>query len=113
MVRTTVKLFAVGLIAFSMVAPAVAVGPSNVDITWISIANVYYEVGPRSILADGYITRLPQSTFFGGGGKPKLDSKRLTAVRKGLSSGSGILKVARTFSLGTETIASIAAEMRK
>lgn len=42
--------------------------PDHVDITWLSIANVHFAVGTQQILADGYITRLPQDLFFGGGG---------------------------------------------
>jgi hypothetical protein len=45
-----------------------AAGPSHVDLTWMSIANVYFELGSLRILADGYFTRLPQRAFFGGGG---------------------------------------------
>jgi len=45
-----------------------AAGPSFVDITWFSISNVYYELGPLKIVTDGYLTRIPQSAFFGGGG---------------------------------------------
>lgn len=43
-------------------------GPDHVDLTWFSIANMYFEIGERRVLADGYITRLPQSLFSGGGG---------------------------------------------
>jgi L-ascorbate metabolism protein UlaG (beta-lactamase superfamily) len=43
-------------------------GPAHVDMTWLSIANMYFEIGGLRILADGYITRLPQSAFYGGGG---------------------------------------------
>lgn len=43
-------------------------GPSYVDITWVRMANVYYELGPLRILTDGYITRIPRSAFYGGGG---------------------------------------------
>jgi hypothetical protein len=42
--------------------------PDHVDITWMSIANMHFEVGRQRILADGYITRLPQDLFHGGGG---------------------------------------------
>lgn len=42
--------------------------PDHVDITWMSITNMYFEVGDRRILADGYFTRLPESNFYGGGG---------------------------------------------
>jgi hypothetical protein len=40
--------------------------PDHVDITWMSIANMHFAVGRQQILADGYITRLPQEVFFGG-----------------------------------------------
>ena len=42
--------------------------------TWMSISNIYYELGSLRILTDGYITRLPQDAFFGGGGGFGLDS---------------------------------------
>ena len=42
--------------------------PDHVDITWLSIANIHYDLGPQQILTDGYISRLPQDLFFGGGG---------------------------------------------
>ena len=42
-------------------AAVFAAPPAFVDITWMSIANVYYELGPLSILTDGYITRLPRA----------------------------------------------------
>jgi L-ascorbate metabolism protein UlaG (beta-lactamase superfamily) len=42
--------------------PAPEIGP-HVDLTWLSIANVHFQVGPLTILADGYVTRLPQSAF--------------------------------------------------
>ena len=40
----------------------------HVDITWMSITNLYLDFGRTRIVADGYITRLPQDLFFGGGG---------------------------------------------
>lgn len=66
-----IRRFAVGLIGLVVlctIAPVRAVGPSFVDLTWLSISNVYYELGSLRILSDGYITRLPQNAFFGGGG---------------------------------------------
>ena len=45
-----------------------AAGPAFVDITWMSISNMYYELGSLNVVTDGYITRLPQDAFFGGGG---------------------------------------------
>ncbi len=51
-----------------MAALASAAAPSHVDITWMSITNIYYELGPLGILTDGYFTRIPESEFYGGGG---------------------------------------------
>src|SRR5690348_2156756 len=48
-------------------ASATAV-PDHVDITWMSITNMYFELGDKHIMADGYFTRIPESNFFGGGG---------------------------------------------
>jgi len=56
------------LIGLGVVVSLRAAAPSYVDITWFSISNVYYEIGPLKIVTDGYITRIPQSAFFGGGG---------------------------------------------
>ena len=44
-----------------------AAKPTYVDITWMSVTNMYYELGDQRILTDGYITRLPKDAFFGGG----------------------------------------------
>jgi hypothetical protein len=54
--------------ALWMLAPLFAAPPRFVDITWMSIANLFYELGSLRIVTDGYITRLPESAFFGGGG---------------------------------------------
>lgn len=43
-------------------------GPAQVDITWMTVSNIYYEIGPLKVLTDGYLTRIPQSNFYGGGG---------------------------------------------
>jgi hypothetical protein len=59
-------VFAV-LIAWA-VMPSSPSRPSYVDITWMSIANMYYEIGNVGILTDGYFTRIPQDAFYGGGG---------------------------------------------
>ncbi len=45
-------------------------------------------------------------------GRPKLDAKRENAIRRALSAGAGILKVARTLGVGTGTVARIAADVR-
>ena len=54
-------------IAAIAIAVAWAPAPAYVDMTWMSIANMYYEIGSLKILTDGYISRVPQSEFFGGG----------------------------------------------
>jgi len=51
--------------AFAAGSPLQA-APDHVDITWMSIANVHFALGNQQILADGYITRLPQELFFRG-----------------------------------------------
>ena len=43
-------------------------GPDHVDISWMSISNMYCELGSLQIVTDGYITRLPRSAFSGGSG---------------------------------------------
>jgi hypothetical protein len=48
--------------------PVVAAAPAFVDITWMSIANVFLEIGSLGLVIDGYFTRIPQSAFSGGGG---------------------------------------------
>ncbi len=58
----------VGLYVISMSLRVFAAPPSYVDITWMSISNMYYELGPLNIITDGYITRIPDTAFFGGGG---------------------------------------------
>lgn len=56
------------LCAVCVMQPTFAAPPAFVDITWMSISNMYYELGSLNIVTDGYITRLPQDAFFGGGG---------------------------------------------
>jgi hypothetical protein len=36
---------------------------SYVDLSWLSITNMYFQIGGLNVLTDGYITRLPQSAF--------------------------------------------------
>lgn len=43
-------------------------GPDHVDMTWMSVSNMFYEIGSLGVVTDGYITRIPQSAFYGGGG---------------------------------------------
>ena len=43
-------------------------GPAHVDITWMSITNMFYELGATGVVTDGYITRIPQSAFYGASG---------------------------------------------
>ena len=44
-------------LALVLTAPRLrGAGPSLVDITWFSVSNVYYELGPLGIIADGLLT---------------------------------------------------------
>ena len=52
----------------TLFASGAARAADHVDITWMSITNVLFDFGPTRVLADGYITRLPESIFSGGGG---------------------------------------------
>ncbi|HZP92507.1 MAG TPA: hypothetical protein VFB20_06460 [Burkholderiales bacterium] len=60
------KLALLCLLAAPAAAPAA--GPDHVDLTWMSITNLYIEAGPVKAVFDGYITRLPEAAFHGGGG---------------------------------------------
>src|SRR5580765_2164791 len=84
-VRTAVSKLGVVLFALFLITSVRASGPLYVDMTWLSISNIHYELGTLRILTDGYITRLPQNAFFGGGGglattrqafKPDVDAVR-------------------------------------
>ena len=83
--KDVVKIAAAGIIGLCAAVSVRLAGPPFVDITWMSISNVYYELGSLRILTDGYITRLPQNAFAGGGGglattrqafKPDVDAVR-------------------------------------
>lgn len=49
-------------------AAAAGDGPAQVEITWMSMANMHYQAGALGILTDGYFSRIPEGEFFGGGG---------------------------------------------
>lgn len=48
--------------------PTTVSGPSFVDLTWMSMANMHYQIGDTGIVTDGYFTRIPREDFYGGGG---------------------------------------------
>ena len=56
----------VRLTCVALCATGVAHAADHVDITWLSIANMHFDVGKQRVLADGYITRLPNEIFQGG-----------------------------------------------
>lgn len=66
-VFSAIATVSVGAVA-KVPAAATGPGPAFVDITWMSISNLYYELGPLSVVTDGYITRLASKNFYGGGG---------------------------------------------
>lgn len=61
-------VLAIGTACAAGTVPRHSSPPAWVDITWASISNVYYEIGATGVLTDGYISRVPRSAFFGGGG---------------------------------------------
>lgn len=63
----TTRIATTLLLTGGLLAAPVA-GPRYVDITWFSIANIYYQFNATGVLTDGYITRVPASEFYGGGG---------------------------------------------
>src|SRR6478735_6332863 len=44
-------------------ASAERASTSHVDLSWLSITNVYFQIGALNVLTDGYVTRIPQSAF--------------------------------------------------
>ncbi len=56
------------LVVGTSVAAAQPPGPAYVDISWLSVTNIYYEMGALGVLTDGYITRIPKNVFFGNSG---------------------------------------------
>jgi L-ascorbate metabolism protein UlaG (beta-lactamase superfamily) len=42
--------------------------PSEVRMTWFGVANWTFKIGDLNIMMDGYMTRIPQDYFYGGGG---------------------------------------------
>ena len=62
--RSSAALVVLGLVAgVTLIAQT---GPTHVDITWMSMANLHYQIGDVGIVTDGYISRIPQDAFFGG-----------------------------------------------
>src|SRR5258708_20893844 len=59
---------AVAFVTIVFAPYGIAAGPDHVDITWMSIANIHYQMESFGVLTDGYITRIPESEFHGGGG---------------------------------------------
>jgi len=66
-IRSAVVLLLIGVFSAPL-APQSQSGPDHVDITWMSISNMFFEIGSLGVVTDGYITRIPQSAFYGGGG---------------------------------------------
>jgi hypothetical protein len=42
--------------------------PQQIDLTWFSVANWLFQMDGLNIVMDGYMTRIPQSSFSGGPG---------------------------------------------
>jgi len=62
-----IQPFRTGIACAALLAGVQAqAAPDHVDITWMSITNMYFELGDQKIVADGYITRLPHEIFYSG-----------------------------------------------
>jgi L-ascorbate metabolism protein UlaG (beta-lactamase superfamily) len=66
------------------VVPSQSTTPSSVLLTWMSVTNMYFEIGDLKILIDGYVTRLPAADFYGGAG--------VNFTRRPLKSDAGAVK---------------------
>ncbi|HTU66560.1 MAG TPA: MBL fold metallo-hydrolase [Steroidobacteraceae bacterium] len=75
--RRRLRAAFIGACAIACLA-ASAHAADHVDITWMSIANLHLDLGSTRLVADGYITRLPQDLFSGGGGGLLQTSRRAT-----------------------------------
>ena len=59
------KIAALGILTAASLLPAPALcADTRVEMTWMSIANWYFQVGDKRIMMDGYITRVPGPPFF-------------------------------------------------
>lgn len=72
------------------------VAPTEVRMTWFGIANWTFKIGDLNVMMDGYMTRIPQDYFSGGGGGLAvtkaawpIDKPGVDKVKSVLSSGSG------------------------
>lgn len=82
------------------IAPLHSAAPSSVFLTWMSVTNMYFEIGDLKILIDGYVTRLPVADFYGGAGvnytrRPHKSDE--AAVRRMLNAIGGPSSVTRLF----------------
>ncbi|MEO8337899.1 MAG: MBL fold metallo-hydrolase [bacterium] len=67
----TFALCASALVVLASCSPGLATprsAPDHVDITWFSVTNMYFDLGPLGVIADGYVSRIPKDNFFGPGG---------------------------------------------
>jgi L-ascorbate metabolism protein UlaG (beta-lactamase superfamily) len=62
------RLVAAVVVASVLTLPIRGASVDHVTMTWMSISNMYFEIGDLKVLIDGYITRLPPADFYGGGG---------------------------------------------
>ena len=59
------KTLVAAALAVSCLSPALhAADATRVEMTWMSIANWYFEIGGKRIMMDAYITRVPGPPFF-------------------------------------------------
>ena len=79
--------------------PAGAKGPAFVDITWMSITNMLYELGTFGVLTDGYITPHPAKRVFWRRWRSRTDAGKphvsdVAAVKRVLTALGGPSRIA-------------------
>ena len=65
-VKRLVNVCALLLVSCARPMARTASGPEHVDITWMSVTNMFYEIGSFGVVTDGYISRVPRDIFYGG-----------------------------------------------
>lgn len=80
--RARIKLF----LWLAVTPPVFATETPSVEMTWMSISNFHYSIrtgqsADVGIITDGYITRIPEKAFYGGGGGVAI-ARRVAPVLK-------------------------------
>ena len=67
------------------------VAPTEVRMTWFGVANWTFKIGNLNILMDGYMSRIPQDYFSGGGGGLAVTKAAWPIDKSGVDKVNGVL----------------------